>query len=384
MDNPLPSRKGTAEKVRDGEHNIVSRVLEVLNKPVILKEPTAIAPVTAVVNNIWTSGPLIIEVNNNTVDSTDNLQAELVISDSPWIQNMMKVTNSHGLMQTIDLNDIDDNEAHHAKLLKNILQSRFQQHLSLKVDANKHSHWAWQFVKDNLAIVSSHMILFKHVKPFDYLRFHGHRECVGLLVDRDFNNCFPTIMHQSVKDLEGTYLYYDTVGDQWIRSGKVTGGKKGTLTESRTFERRHTEHLKSAGLPDDKAMESRFYMTYPSTSARHTSATARGSFDKLNCHTAFSFNRSKSEDVTLLTKDYDDGGLIRWNTSVLNQIRTRKSPPLNDREVVLAQLQLVAYLFELGYDLCLESSSNVSRSPGFESYTHQYCNIFFSLQPHSV
>ena len=151
----------------------------------------------------------------------------------------------------------------------------------------------------------------------------------------------------------GAYLYFDNNDLKWIRSGKVTG---------RPFAKREKEHKAKAKA---RFCTSKFYRRYPSIERPtvSTSKTKRGLYENLLFYVALGFEIDNkevegkitaTEGETLFIFDENDiacikklntGGRFTWQSKA--------------REVV-------SYLIELAFDLCIAVVDNVSENPGFE------------------
>ena len=175
-------------------------------------------------------------------------------------------------------------------------------------------------------------------------------EC--LLAKPDGNNFLPSA--NEVASCWGCYLHEDTNKDVWIRSGSTTGegGFDGCL---------HTHEARARSDRNDD--DSRFYHEYPSElSARSSNKAKRGLFEYLKPHIAFFFHKDLAS-TGKFSKDYDDGGLFLYTEDNLDFIRrTSFSGKVGEHKF----MQMVAYEFELGYDLALAIGLNISRSPVFE------------------
>ena len=75
------------------------------------------------------------------------------------------------------------------------------------------------------------------------------------------------------------------------------------------------------------------------------------------CRMAF----DKNKDVTSLCSDDAESSLFLWSKQSIDALKKKGG---NFRKL---QLDAVAYLWELCYDLVLANYENVSVSPGFES-----------------
>jgi len=65
-----------------------------------------------------------------------------------------------------------------------------------------------------------------------------------------------------------------------------------------------------------------------------------------------------------VVKNYNKGGLL-----IMSKDDEHRIKPCLKKEFTAAQKfqEVIAYLFEFGYDLALSPENNASRSPGFES-----------------
>ena len=66
----------------------------------------------------------------------------------------------------------------------------------------------------------------------------------------------------------------------------------------------------------------------------------------------------------------DTNGFMQWPKQIIEKLS--KGGSTVGMDLVNAKLEMVAYFFELAYDLCLSPQDNVSQSPGFEKYIGQY------------
>jgi hypothetical protein len=61
---------------------------------------------------------------------------------------------------------------------------------------------------------------------------------------------------------------------------------------------------------------------------------------------------------------YDSGGLLNFDEKESKQIRASTGKGMTD---IQRFHNMCSYQFEMGYDLAISPSCNVSKSPGFES-----------------
>ena len=85
-------------------------------------------------------------------------------------------------------------------------------------------------------------------------------------------------------------------------------------------------------------------------------------------HVGASFG-DDARTLEMMRKDVAEGGLFLYSKEEKEHIRRTK---FNGKSEDKKFMQMVAYLFELGYDLALSRIHNVSQSPGFEG-----CGLIF-------
>jgi hypothetical protein len=234
-----------------------------------------------------------------------------------------------------------------ADVLMKILRHRLKQHIDKRA-ATRKDHWAWKFARKNLAVVAAYMILADHTKS----RVACVKEGNSLLSPKEnkFKPCKTSPKH------EGCYLFFDSNNGVFIRSGKVTG---------RGVDERLSEHKSGA---EATTAESDFYDLYPSEeSARKEKRGKKGFFEDLLpvFGAGFDPNSSIAECVN---KDVKEGGVLLL--SEFEKAKIASSKVSNDGRMSDAQKfrSILAYQFELGYDLAIALCDNVSQSPGFESF----------------
>lgn len=234
-----------------------------------------------------------------------------------------------------------------ADVLVKMLRQRFRTFLKQRISSKaKRTHWSMEFARINLPVVAAVMALSGHLK--------SDLECLN---DRDSllitnSSCFLKCYDHANKDKEGAYLYFDTVRNVFVRSGKVAG---------RGFVVRGDEHLKSskAARPSSK-----LYRLYPSKESVRATNRRRGHFESLLQVIAAGFDPT-SEEMSSLEKDYKNGGVFVLSKGDVGQIKSSmKNLKCSDNEKFR---HMLAYQMELGYDLALSPDDIVSTNPGFES-----------------
>ena len=162
----------------------------------------------------------------------------------------------------------------------------------------------------------------------------------------------------SGKKMEGCYLYFDVNTGEWIRSGKAIGSN---------FETRDSEHKK--GATSKSRSKTNFYRTYPARDGGGTIANEsgrKGYFESLHQYVGIGIDKNCKESQCL-TKDMEDGGVFCFDRDTLTWIDKLNYRKDNNRVSIKdKQKDMLGYLWELAYDLCIAPSNNVSESPGFE------------------
>ena len=153
--------------------------------------------------------------------------------------------------------------------------------------------------------------------------------------------------------MEGCYLYFDTKKKKWIRSGK-TGGDG----EEACFHGRGSKHAKNS-TSLDQMKENECYRQYPSRGVENLGGTG-GVFQNLSMYCGMAFD--KKQDVKPLYSYGSDDSLFVWSKQNIAELSKK------DGDMKRKQLNAIAYLWELCYDLLLATDENVSVSPGFEAF----------------
>lgn len=114
--------------------------------------------------------------------------------------------------------------------------------------------------------------------------------------------------------------------------------------------------------------ESRFYNSYPSNKGGQVdSRVAIGLFEYLDQFIGCAFSPA-NELISNFDKDYEEGGLLFYTDEEKTLICKVNFKSRLDKEKTS---EMVAYLFEIAYDVAMCPMNNVSQSPGFEG-----CGLF--------
>ena len=269
---------------------------------------------------------------------SDNFKFELIRSTFD--------PNSNTVMRDVTF-PLPDDLLQKADCLYGILVSRLRCHIRTRVIStqrkNKCLHWA----RKNLSLVAAFMIIADHIIT--------DISCLDdscCLLKPPMSNSFLSCANDELAHL-GCYLHYDTNKYVWIRSGSAAGvGGFGQRLDQ------HTKRAESNSNPDN----SQFYDNYPSKkSVRATSRGKRGIYEHLDPYIGVSFRSDIPSGVL-------DGLLIQEE----DEVEWIKNLKLHGKQLNGKYQQMIAYLFELGYDLAISKVHNVSNSPGFEG-----CGLIF-------
>jgi len=112
-------------------------------------------------------------------------------------------------------------------------------------------------------------------------------------------------------------------------------------------------------------------------SSRSDNKGRHGYFEYLTAVVAVSFKGDDSSLATSFAKDFsEDGGIFFYTADEKAAVRrTHFSGKVGDFKF----MDMISYLFELGYDLALSPANNVSDSPGFEG-----CGLIFDKKKFAV
>eukprot|EP00986_Skeletonema_menzelii_P009304 scaffold4187_cov135-Skeletonema_menzelii.AAC.10 len=240
-----------------------------------------------------------------------------------------------------------------ADKLESALAARLNFHIAGKVHQSKQKHWTVnRFVPDNLAPMAAGMCLMGHI--VDRVERWRMDECLLSLPMHDlFTHLNNEDGDEKIGKLEGCYLFFDWDKMKWIRSGKTSGtGKKAC------FDGRMEQHYTNAASKDQMRLHP-LYAKYPAKDVENL-GSAEGVFDDLSVYCGMAFD-SKCSMATNICSQGKTHSLFVWNKEVMDELKMKGG------QLRKVQLDAVAYLWELCYDLLLAEGDNVSASPGFEA-----------------
>jgi hypothetical protein len=341
--------KGDVAKARDGasECNLIRMAYDCREAPILLKE-IAETPIVA---------PPTLRVPKPFCITADATCCNIVpFSVSPeWMDRVVRVFDSrgqHGCVQRERSPTTIARVQAKADRFATLAVSRLQQLLSRRLPGMSgwYMHWSFKWAVRNavtMGAVLETMGLLRH-------DLDVNTEGVCLLRSIRDGAFTPAATTATNSDLEGSYLYFDNVNLQFIRSGKV--GKK-------TVTGRDKDHL----IGSLKG-ESLFYLLYPHLEkpAHKKSSQRRGHFQDLTLYSGLTYSRNANDDYCMLYDTHDKGGIFIWDEECLQELSTKcmsGADDLNEKK-----LESSSYLTELHLDLALSPTWAISESPGMDPF----------------
>ena len=272
-------------------------------------------------------------------------KASTYLGTSSWIESFRK--GVRGIAEIDEGMVVSNEQKRDADALLEILIQRYEEHFISHDMIDKRDYQCFKWAFSNLPRIAAGMVLATHTRN-NLHRLNINRN-ITLLANPEssVSSIFIDARKEETSKLEGCYLYYDTEGGMWIRSGKAGGDA------SSNFGRRDKEHKKAAGKANSTSL---FYMSYPDGIT--TSNCARGTWNDLEQYCALAFHGDDTEELKK-----KENGLFEWDRLTIEWMtRTSKGK----RSVESMQLMMIAYLIELCYELSIGAEDNISESGGFE------------------
>jgi hypothetical protein len=318
-----------------------------------LKEPTV--DVVLLEEQVAAAPNPTVETLGKAVD--DVLPPSFFLSDKIWVRQV-HLNCVGGIF--VDAEAVGEVMKERADLMAKLLRQRLAKHKSKKVDANKQSHYTLEWFSENVSRVAAIAVLANHVR--DEPDTMDENACLLRHPTEGGGNKFMKIVQDLLFKAEGCYLYYDRIDHAWRRSGKVS---------DRGFGDRHQDHFRNAknSGSSTSTKQSKLYMEYPSKESDLVRLGLdsgvkcwKAYFEDLALYCGIGFDRSGT--VSGLIETEKGTGIFSWDKTVIDSlaVSTKLGHTMRDR-----QLCMVAYLFELGYDLMISPKFNLSRMPGFEA-----------------
>ena len=325
-------KKGTIISAEAGEDTTLVRAMKVKHMPVILRSIEA---------NTEQQDPLTVVGVRPTVLGT------ICTATVPYHQPSVKSLSEKEEWIAAVRNevcgvryaaDITIELVQQAERLATHLEVRMDVHLKRIPDPMYWVHWCFRWARKQFTKVSLISCLACHIKK-DLSAVRVTESLLSVSI-----HGFHVIAPDSI--LEGCYLFYDNQRGCFVRSGKAS---------PTVMHERIKFHEKEA-----KRSSKGSYGKYPHKSNPNISEGSRiGYFDHLSSFCGLGFDRSNTERLV----DTSGNGILDWDDITLDAIKKWKVTGTEKDK----RLMLVAYLFELVYDLMLSSHDCVSLNPGFES-----------------
>ena len=121
-------------------------------------------------------------------------------------------------------------------------------------------------------------------------------------------------------------------------------------------------------LKNSRDLQSKFYASYPSAAVIDKVDEPLGVFESLTMYCGIGFEMGNSNSTDKICQE--KGGYLHWSKEILDYLSKKRS--LNAAQLKTVKVEMVSYLFELCYDLCLGKQDNISSSPGFEKFLGQF------------
>ena len=272
---------------------------------------------------------------------TASKKASEYLSNDRWIESFSS------LVKGVSIGNVSDELRRNADLLASAMEPRLDLHIAERVHVTRRNHVTLTFTRDNLPAMAAAMCLSGHIVA----NIANYRLDERLLVLPILAGDFQTIA-DDLQRLEGCYLYFDKQKLKWIRSGKTSGEGKDAC-----FEGRGKKHRLNSASKDQMRMH-RLYREYPASGVDDL-GVAEGTFNNLTMYCGMAYD--KKGDTGALRSRGTAGSLFVWRQEIMDELNKKGG------DLKKLQLDAVAYLWELAYDLVLAKSENVSTSPGFES-----------------
>ena len=270
---------------------------------------------------------------------------------SEYLDNTVWVEGVKRSFKGVTFVPIDDELKKRADILATLLVARLDCHVSERVDSSRQDHWTIDFTRANITVMAAAMCLVGHIVE-DIGSYKLRDRLIQL---PDWSDSTFQIMSDSIKRLEGCYLFYDVKKSKWVRSGKTSGEG-----DAACFEGRGKQHETNAQSRDEMR-HSKFYRSYPAREVA-IDGVREGYFENLQMYCAMAFNSSLTDGSLEPIYNHSDSGVFVWTDQAMSELMKKED------DLQKLQRDAVAYLWELCYDLSLANGENVSESPGFEGF----------------
>ena len=238
-----------------------------------------------------------------------------------------------------------------AQALADHIRRRLKIHLIDRAsDSSVAGHWCWQWFALNINRIALMVQMSGHVRAD--VANASMEDCLHSLR----KNFMP--FSDIVAGFNGGYKHSNRHTDEAVRSGKSFSVEG--------FGGRMKEHLRcaKANIPSTK-----FYARYPSKEGPGVPPPRGTYYEDLHVDITLAFDRRDKDAVTALTSAAQSGSLFDWspNEFPLHSAGIPGATTIQDK-----RLAMVAYSWELYYDLMIARRNNASGMPGFECLNAAY------------
>lgn len=344
----------------DGDMNLVDLAYKLRTtyslKMLSSSRPRRIDDDTAV--NLAPPPPPTIEIlTRHSID--DSVLSSKFLQNADWVNTVKKSVKGAFFLEDVDKYLMDQ-----ADDLSRLLIQRLKIHIDNKVNQGLENHYSLTWFGKNIPQLAAMLVMSEQVKEEPDLV----KSSASLLKPPLPTSQRGKFMQAKggILKYEGSYLHYDGKNRKWIRSGKVSGRSMGYRLEE------HKTEAQKIGGRGSLKKSSQLYSRYPSNNSpmaknfedNNVSPGWDGHYEDLQVFAGFCYNRNETDQFKGLEGLLDEkNGIFLWDRTTLE--RLEKNKKLGSC-IENKKLTMIAYLFELGYDLMLATDSNVSMSPGFE------------------
>ena len=341
------------KQIKPGSHSLIELAHSLQDKKLTLKVPVDPTHVAQEQSTSPEAPPPTLEFLG--ANSCNNPPASSFLLDGGWV---LSVQNS--VKGAIFMEESDEDSKRRANVLSNIMKARFRTHVDKKVHRSCRGHYSLDWFKKQIPRLAAMIVMSQQVKdePDNF-------DANGCLLKHPVScngvgNVF-LFADGLLLEFEGSYLYYDCVNHKWIRSGKVSGRRMNLRLLD------HKNNCLNAGTSSSTG--SQLYTRYPS---KHSHLVRQlisdsggfkpwdGYYEDLRPFCGFCYNPKGHFKGLVNTSQ----GIFEWDGTTLNRIRQNQKL---GSTLEKKQLTMVSFLFELGYDLLLDTTHNLSTYPGFEA-----------------
>ena len=199
------------------------------------------------------------------------------------------------------------------------------------------------------------MVVNKQMCEKGELKFKTAKE--SLLSHRiNFTPADSTNAETRQNDLDGSYLGFDKVREEFIRAGAAETG----------IRKRWKEHVSASMLTTEANRKSVLYSLFPhdkcETENLPKTSKQKGVFQQLGQLIGIGFDRRKMKEIV---------SLFEWGDEEIYELQKLKG--INARDTMDdKKYRHICYLTESVYALAISESKNISSNPGFEWQLRYY------------